>query len=366
MNYRNYLNRCSLVLLLWATSCVKDGGFYEPPEVRKEFAGDTYEYLQSKPGVYDSLLQVIDRLGMESTLRDSAITLFAVPNQGFQLAIANLINLRELADRPAEYLSNVDYAQLDTMVTQYIINGVFNSDSLTRQDGVILPGIRYGYPMHARLRKTPSSGYEEGGPEVIEFSNTKHSQFLRDWVTTLTGSINVQTSNAVVHVLNPDHVFGFDEFTKRLTYNPPPPNLFELIGGTQTVSREHPNGADSREGSSNVLDGNPETKFFLGGFNGLELTYELNEPAVAGAYTLTSGNDFPDRDPTDWNLQGSVDGSDWEVLDTRSGQVFEERFQIKIYRFNNTTAYKFYRLTITRNNGSSAMQFADWTVNQTN
>ena len=38
-----------------------------------------------------------------------------------------------------------------------------------------------------------------------------------------------------------------------------------------------------------------------------------------------------ERDPRDWTLQGSHDGTDWTTLDTRSGQDFAERFQTKEY-----------------------------------
>src|SRR5690554_4205778 len=107
---------CSSLLLL--TACSKDGGNYNPRIIEKDFAGDTYEYLKSKPGVFDSLVAVIDRLGLEETVRDSSITLFALNNQSFQLAITNLNNLRKLSDRPSEFLANVDYAHLDTMMSQ--------------------------------------------------------------------------------------------------------------------------------------------------------------------------------------------------------------------------------------------------------
>ena len=74
-------------------------------------------------------------------------------------------------------------------------------------------------------------------------------------------------------------------------------------------------------------------------------------------------NDFVDRDPIDWNLQASQDGENWVTLDSRAGEIFPERFQLRIFRFTNTVAYKFYRLNITRNRSGDAMQLADWSVN---
>lgn len=354
----------TLIALMLSASCTKDGGFYEPEVIDKEFKGTTYEYLKSKPGTFDSLLIAIDRVGATDLLSDSNVTLFAVANPGFQLALTNLNNLYALSEKPSQYLTSIDYAQLDTMMSQYIIRGSYPTDSLRQQDGLQLSAVRFGYPMHGRLSRANASGYVNGGPELIQFSDTKGSQFTRDWISAATTSINIKTKNGYVHVLSADHVFGFEDFIKRLTFNPPPPNLFSLVGGTQTVSRESGGGANGVEGSNNLLDGNSQTKLFVNWDpKNFTVTYELAQATAAGAYTITSANDAEDRDPADWNLQGSLDNDNWVTLDTRTNQVFEERFQQKVFRFSNTVAYKFYRLNIVRNNGSTGMQFADWTVN---
>lgn len=359
-------NMCllSLVIIGVIISCGKDGGYYQPKPVDKEFKGNTYEYLKSKKGVYDSLITAIDRIGAQGILKDSSVTLFAVTNVGFQLALTNLNNLYAISEKPKESLSTVRYAQLDTMVNQYIIRGKYAIDSLRQQDGLFIKTARYAYPMHARVGRATASGYLNGGPEYIIISDTRRSQFNRDWIAANTGSTNIRTSNGIVHVMSSEHVFGFDSFISRLTFNPPPPNLFKLIGGKQTVSRESDKGPNGVEGSNNVIDGDSKTKFLVGWSpSNVDVIFELVTPAVAGAYTITSANDESPRDPSDWNLQGSVDGGSWIYLDTKSNQTFEERQQQKVFRFSNKTAFKFYKLQITRNNGSDVMQFADWTVN---
>lgn len=351
-------------LLMFILSCSKDGGYYDPQSIDKEFKGSTYDYLKSKPGVYDSLLLAINRVGAQNLLRDSNVTLFAVTNSGFQIALANLNNLYALSEKPAQSLATIRYAQLDTMITQYLIKGKYTADSLRQQDGLRLITARYNYPMHAKVSKSSSSGYTIGGPEYIAISDTRRSQFNRDWVTANTGSVNIRTSNGVVHVMSPDHVFGFDSFITRLTFNPPPTNLFKTIGGMQTVSRESSGGPNGVEGSNNAIDGDSKTKFLVGWSpDNVSLTFELVTPSVAGAYTITSANDESNRDPVDWSLQASVDGESWVYLDTKTNQVFEERQQQKVFRFSNRVAYQFYKLQVTRNNGGGAMQFADWTVN---
>lgn len=63
-------------------------------------------------------------------------------------------------------------------------------------------------------------------------------------------------------------------------------------------------------------------------------------------YTLVSGNDCPERDPKDWELQASNDSTNWVVLDTRQREVFDSRQQAKTYQITNTTAYRIYQLHV--------------------
>ena len=77
------------------------------------------------------------------------------------------------------------------------------------------------------------------------------------------------------------------------------------------------------------------------------------------AYTVTSGNDGPSRDPRDWTFEGSNDNVLWTVLDTQKGQSFSSRLQTRIFRFANVTAYRYYRLNITANSGSDLTQIEE-------
>ncbi|GAA5058824.1 GH92 family glycosyl hydrolase [Thermocatellispora tengchongensis] len=109
----------------------------------------------------------------------------------------------------------------------------------------------------------------------------------------------------------------------------------------------------------NLNDVDANTKWLV--FTGTGwASYRLAEPVAVTYYALTSANDVPERDPRDWRLQGSQDGREWTTLDTRSGESFPERFQRKEYRFDNTTAYAYYRLEVTRNGGAGIVQLAEW------
>ncbi|HYH56046.1 MAG TPA: PKD domain-containing protein, partial [Anseongella sp.] len=134
-----------------------------------------------------------------------------------------------------------------------------------------------------------------------------------------------------------------------------------VASGNFTVSRDNNGGAQNAEGSLKLIDGNVETKFLQSEFTGdLWVQLQFVSPVKAGAYTLASANDDFNRDPKDWNLQGSNDGTNWTTLDTRTGENFEKRFQTKAYFFENDTPYTFYRLNITANEGAGLFQCAEW------
>lgn len=130
-----------------------------------------------------------------------------------------------------------------------------------------------------------------------------------------------------------------------------------------TVSNQNSGGATAGEGSSKLIDGTVDTKFFLGGYVTsfwAQLTFPTAK--VVKSYTITSGNDSADRDPKSWNLAGSNDGTTYVQLDTKANEVFATRKLTKVYTITNTTAYKYYKLNVTANNGSSDLQMSEWRV----
>lgn len=128
-----------------------------------------------------------------------------------------------------------------------------------------------------------------------------------------------------------------------------------------TVSRENGGGADAGEGSKKLVDGDYNSKFLTDGFP-QDFWVQLTFPSstIIGAYTITSGNDAPERDMKDWNLSGSNDGTTWTVLDSRTDESFSDRNMTKRYEFDNTTGYKMYRINVIANNGSNLIQVSEW------
>lgn len=121
------------------------------------------------------------------------------------------------------------------------------------------------------------------------------------------------------------------------------------------ASGEHASAGETKE---NLVDLQPGTKWLV--FEPTAwIEFDLDEPVKVVTYALTSANDAAERDPRDWTLQGSADGKEWKVLDTRAGQTFAKRFETRTYDVTNDTAYAHYRLEITKNGGAGLTQLAD-------
>lgn len=116
---------------------------------------------------------------------------------------------------------------------------------------------------------------------------------------------------------------------------------------------------DGHEGIDKVVDNNPNTKYLCGSQQTWML-WEMDRAFIATKYTMTSANDAESRDPKDWVLEGSNDGSNWTELDRQTDHRFTSRFQRITFNISNTTAYTHYRVNVTMNHGSNLFQLADW------
>ncbi|MEU4033856.1 GH92 family glycosyl hydrolase [Streptomyces collinus] len=130
---------------------------------------------------------------------------------------------------------------------------------------------------------------------------------------------------------------------------------------TDHVTEVRASGENSGAGEvkENLADGEPGTKWLTFQPTGW-VEFDLDKPVKLVTYALTSANDYDERDPRDWTLQGSADGKDWKTLDSRSGESFAERFQTRSYDLAEPAEYQHFRLDVTRNNGASGiLQLAD-------
>lgn len=135
------------------------------------------------------------------------------------------------------------------------------------------------------------------------------------------------------------------------------------VDATITVSDENPGGQFANEGSTRLIDGDKLTKFLTFSYNSdFWMQQDFEGEVNVNAYTVTSGNDAPDRDPQDWTLEGYSDGdSTWETIDAMDDAIFTGRNQVKIYRLDSDVTYSSFRMSITENAGETTlMQISEW------
>ncbi|MQA78610.1 MAG: glycoside hydrolase family 92 protein [Streptosporangiales bacterium] len=139
---------------------------------------------------------------------------------------------------------------------------------------------------------------------------------------------------------------------------PDPTGIGGSVMDSVTAVEASDENAEGGEVAANVTDGDRYTKWLTFESTGW-LSFTLDAPERVVKYALTSANDAPERDPRDWRLQGSTDGESWATLDERSGEDFAERFETKVYEFDTSTDYRWFRLDVTANHGADIVQLAE-------
>lgn len=207
-----------LFLVFFGTSCQKIGKeYYGYQQQTSEFDGTVLDYLKAAGG-YDSMLLVIDSIpGLADTLSTDSVTCFAIPNQCFSNAITDLNTFLSNSGQPNMYLSQVDKPILDSLISCYIFDGYYTTDSLSVDaQGVTVPSAKYGYNMHLQYGISGSSGYVNGGTDVITLSDMNNSILRTDWQNATTRVVNIKANHAVIHVLSDNHEFGFSRLTEKI------------------------------------------------------------------------------------------------------------------------------------------------------
>ena len=198
------------------------------------------------------------------------------------------------------------------------------------------------------LNSVIRAGATSSDPLVLNVSSSR----MRFGVRYMLPITLVSSSNGPINPELQTTYFKFDTILRK--------SIDVTSQGTLRVSNENGGGSGAGEGSPKLVDNNTNTKYL---YNYVPTSwFELKFPtAVAvGAYTFTSANDASGRDPKNWTLQGSNDGTNWTVVDTRVDESFAARFQTKRYEIATPQAFTTYRVYVTANNGEGLFQMAEW------
>ena len=98
-----------------------------------------------------------------------------------------------------------------------------------------------------------------------------------------------------------------------------------------------------------IIDGDISTKFLdFDLADGQGFIVDLGVlSATATYFELTTANDFPERDPIDFEIDGSIDGTNFTPIDTGSIICLPDRFRTRLYEITNTNTYNYYRINFT-------------------
>jgi sugar phosphate isomerase/epimerase len=113
------------------------------------------------------------------------------------------------------------------------------------------------------------------------------------------------------------------------------------------------------EGPENAFDNSPKKWCVNQKSVWIQYTYSGGVRHIVTAYALTSGNDVPGRDPKEWQVLGSNDGADWHVVDERSDEDFEARYQQRLFKVAKPGEYSHYMLKVANNHGDVSFQISE-------
>ncbi|TNE47495.1 MAG: T9SS type A sorting domain-containing protein [Bacteroidetes bacterium] len=108
-----------------------------------------------------------------------------------------------------------------------------------------------------------------------------------------------------------------------------------------------------------AFDNNLSTKWLHAVSSDAFIGYRFATGEVVTYYAITSADDVPQRDPRNWQFQGSMNGTDWVVLDQQTDHLFSSRFERRGFLITNTTPYVYYRLYVQQNYGDIATQIQE-------
>jgi len=114
-----------------------------------------------------------------------------------------------------------------------------------------------------------------------------------------------------------------------------------------------------------LIDNNKAGKYLADKRKTFWVTYQSPEPVRLGAYSLTSANDAPNRDPKNWTLYASKNNSTWTILDKQENQDFPYRYSSLYFTCNTTEEYRYFKLDVEDNHGEKSVQLAEWQLFET-
>lgn len=114
-----------------------------------------------------------------------------------------------------------------------------------------------------------------------------------------------------------------------------------------------------------LIDKNENTAFSITAGKNSWIQFEFNTPKIITGYSLVSYDDNT-KDPKNWQMLASNDGTAWTVLSSETGVVFDHRYKAMSFSTglnSSLISYKFYKILIYRTSILAAdgpLNIAEW------
>ncbi|TWT84116.1 F5/8 type C domain protein [Planctomycetes bacterium CA13] len=139
---------------------------------------------------------------------------------------------------------------------------------------------------------------------------------------------------------------------------------FKQLGRSDSLAKvtdpfEHH--TSSRQTVQQSIDGKANTKWcFEHHDKSIIWQADLRVSQPLHSYSFTSANDVPGRDPAQWKLEGSDDGTTWILLDKQVDIApMDRRGQKNTYALKNSAKHRYYRFTFIPRKDVSHFQVAE-------
>ncbi|WP_050027587.1 RICIN domain-containing protein [Verrucomicrobium sp. BvORR034] len=206
------------------------------------------------------------------------------------------------------------------------------------------------------LRWQPSFGATSYTVKRATASGGTYAPIASGITTSSYTDATVTNGTTYYYVVTASNAAGTSANSPEDSATPLNPMVNIVFDGTANDSANNPNGA---QGAAKAFDRNPASKWLSTAASWLQYDFGAGNALTVKRYTVTSANDVPTRDPKDWQLRGSNDGSTWVTLDARSAQAFTTRYQTLTCPVSSPGAYRYYRLEVTANNGDLSTQLGE-------
>jgi hypothetical protein len=223
-------HRTKIILLVLAggialcAACKKSNYYIDGGITDAKYNGTILEYLKSKPRTFDTLTQVIKLAGLEDTLQNKQMTLFAPVNNSFKLLLVTLnLNLYATGKDTIKTLADVNGTIWRKYLLQYMYrnaNKLVDYPQLDLNAKSLYPGQNYismGDVVYNIGVIYDDAGDKDRG--IVKYGGYRHlcisfipntAQPFDNWNSALISTSDVQPTNGVVHVLRSNHAFSFD------------------------------------------------------------------------------------------------------------------------------------------------------------